>query len=98
MAKTATISLKLPEETKALFEADCSSIGLTPSALLQCIIKYITTRGKIPAEVLEPDPFYSAENQAWLKKSQEDLDAGRVVRKSFDELESMLEESIRSRP
>jgi antitoxin component of RelBE/YafQ-DinJ toxin-antitoxin module len=96
-AKTATISVKLPQDEKSLFEADCSSIGLSPSALIQSFIHFVTTRGYLPKGMLEPDPFYSEANQAWLQKAQKSLDEGRVHTFTMDQVEKMLEDAINNR-
>jgi antitoxin component of RelBE/YafQ-DinJ toxin-antitoxin module len=93
-AKTATISLKLPQDMKANFEVDCSSIGLSPSALLRSFIHYVTTRGRIPEEVMEPDPFYSAANRRWLDESQKQLDEGKYVSFTMEEFDAMMEKAI----
>jgi DNA-damage-inducible protein J len=92
--KTVTISLKVPLMMKRTFDAQCSSIGFTQSAVLRSFIHYVTTRGQLPKEMTDPDPFYSEENQEWLRKSLQDYKDGKGVTMTMDEVDAMFEKLL----
>lgn len=55
-------------------------------------MKNVINEHKIPFEVREPQAAYNAKNMAFLKESAEELNSGKVVVKTMEELESMENE------
>ncbi len=57
-------------------EQVCSELGLTISAAFTIFAKKVSREKRIPFE-LSVDPFYSEENMTRLRKSIDDLNAGK---------------------
>ena len=77
MAQT-NINIRIDKELKNDFEAVCNDLGLTMTGAFNVFAKTVARRKAIPFEVaIEPDPFYSEENQAALRKAIEDYIEGR---------------------
>jgi DNA-damage-inducible protein J len=82
----ANVNIRVDESLKREAEGIFSELGLTMSAATTMFYKQVVRFGGIPFE-LRVDPFYSTENQARLRASIADLEAGRgIVRKSLEEL------------
>lgn len=75
----ATITSRVSKEDKAEFDNFCDSVGLNASVAINMFVKAVLRERKIPLEVAEPDPFYSAENQAVLMKSLHQLRSGNGI-------------------
>ena len=73
-----TLTSRVEESDKMLFISFCDSVGLTTSAAINLFVKAVNREHRIPFEISAPaDPFYSEENQARLKKSIAQLEAGQ---------------------
>ena len=70
---TTTITARINNEDKVLFDAFCDSVGLTTSAAINMFIKATIREGEIPFKI-KADPFFSETNQALLKKSIKELE------------------------
>lgn len=75
----ATVTSRVNYDDKTAFDGFCDSVGLNASVAINMFIKAVLRERRIPFEISEPDPFYSAENQAVLMKSIEQLRAGKGV-------------------
>ena len=73
----ATVTSRVTYEDKAQFDSFCDSVGLNASVAINMFIKAVLRERKIPFDISEPDPFYSAENQAILKESINQLRSGK---------------------
>lgn len=76
MAQVVNVNFKLDEDVKKSMEQACNELGLTMSAAFSIFARKVGREKRIPFEV-SVDPFYSEENMARLKKSIQDLDAGK---------------------
>jgi len=77
MAQT-NINIRIDENLKKQFDAFCSEIGMNMTTAFCVFAKTAVRQNRIPFEIsAEPDPFYSDVNQARLKKSIDDLNAGK---------------------
>lgn len=72
----ATLTSRVDEADKAAFDDFCSSVGLTSSAAINMYVKVVVRDRKIPFEIKQVDPFYSAANQAHLEASVRQLNEG----------------------
>lgn len=72
----ATLSIRTTDETKYSFEGFCESLGLTVSAAVNMFMKVSLRENRIPFE-LKGDPFWSEENQAVLRESIKQIEAGK---------------------
>lgn len=73
----STLTARVDETDKLNFDAFCSSVGLTSSAAINIYVKTVLRERRIPFEIRQEDPFFSAENQAYVLKSVQELRAGK---------------------
>ena len=76
MAQAVNVNFRLDEDVKRNMEQVCSELGLTISAAFTIFAKKVSREKRIPFE-LSVDPFYSEENMTKLRKSIDDLNAGK---------------------
>lgn len=92
MAQT-TLNVRMDEDVKREFDAFCSKVGLNPSVAVNMFARAVLRERRIPFEITdETDPFYSESNMRRLRKSIAEVQAGRVVAKTMEELEAMEDE------
>ena len=77
MMALATLTSRVDEQDKAAFDEFCDSVGLTASAAINMYVKVIVRERRIPFEIRQPDPFFSASNTNHLKASIQQLEEGR---------------------
>ena len=76
MAQAVNVNFRLDEDVKRNMEQVCSELGLTISAAFTIFAKKVSREKRIQFE-LSVDPFYSEENMTRLRKSIDDLNAGK---------------------
>lgn len=81
----ATVSIRMDDSTKTAFEGFCDSIGLTVSAFFNMTAKVALRENRIPFEV-KADPFWSEENQEFLKKSLQQAKEGKLTKHDLSEV------------
>jgi len=92
MAQT-TLSVRMDENLKKQFDAFCAEVGMNASVAINLFAKAVLRERRIPFEIaLNDDPFYSEANMARLKKAIAELDEGKLIVKTMDELEDMERE------
>lgn len=84
----ATISARVDSKDKERFDKFCENVGISTSAAIYMFVKNVINEHKIPFEIREPQAAYNAKNMAFLKESAEELNSGKVVVKTMEELES----------
>ena len=72
----AMLNIRMDDKTKNAFEKFCDSVGLTVFAAVNLFAKKVVCTHEIPFKICEPDPFWSEENQAFLKKAVADIKNG----------------------
>ena len=73
----ATLTALVDESDKSAFDSFCNSVGLTTSAAINIYVKAVLRERRIPFDIKQEDPFYSASNQAYIMKSVAELKAGK---------------------
>ena len=73
----ATLTARVAESDKSAFDSFCNSVGLTTSAAINIYVKAVLRERRIPFDIKQEDPFYSASNQAYIMKSVAELKAGK---------------------
>lgn len=73
----STLTARVDEKDKVDFDSFCSSVGLTSSAAINIYVKTVLRERKIPFEIKQEDSFFTAENQAYVLKSVQELRAGK---------------------
>ncbi len=87
MAQTL-INFRIDESTKKQMEQICNELGITMSTAFNIFAKKVIREKRIPFDV-SIDPFYSESNMKALSKSIKELEEGKVVVKTMEELEAM---------
>ena len=90
MAQTL-INFRIDETTKKQMEQICNELGITMSTAFNIFAKKMIREKRIPFDV-SIDPFYSEINMKAIDESIKQLEEGKVVRKTIEELEAMENE------
>ena len=88
MAQT-TVSFRMDEKLKKDFDKLCETLGMSMSTAFIIYAKQMIRQQGIPF-VITTDPFYSESNLAMIEKGIRQLQEGKVVDKTIDELESLV--------
>lgn len=74
----ATITARVDEKDKTMFDNFCSNVGLNTSTAINLFVKAVLRENRIPFEIAQaPDPFFSQENLEYVKKSVQELRSGK---------------------
>lgn len=87
----ALVNFRIDETTKMQMEQVCSELGLTMSTALNIFVKKVIREKRIPFDV-SIDPFYSESNMKAIKESIKQLEEGKVLAKTIEELKEMEDE------
>lgn len=87
MAQTL-VNFRIDEKTKKEMEQICDELGMNVTTALNIFIKKMIRERRIPFEV-SIDPFYSESNLKALEKSKKELESGKAIIKTIEELEEM---------
>jgi len=89
----ANVNIRVDDTLKKEAENIFKELGLSMTTATNVFYKQVVKYGGIPFE-LRVDPFYSAENQAHLKKTIANYESGKskTVEKTLKELEDMENE------
>lgn len=92
MAQTqTTLSVRMDIDVKRQLDAMCAEVGMTASTAINMFAKAFIRERRLPFDVVVPDPFYYECNVRHLEKSIQQLNEGKVVVKTMDELERMAD-------
>lgn len=72
----STISVRVNDEDKKLFENFCKETGLNVTVAINMFVKSVIREQKLPFEV-KADHFYSDENMKVLRRSVKQLREGK---------------------
>jgi DNA-damage-inducible protein J len=89
----STFSIRMDEDIKKQFDVFCASVGMNATTAFNMFARAVLRERRIPFEVTDTvDPFYSSANMASLLTSMKQLEEGKVVIKTLDELERTANE------
>ena len=88
MAQT-TLSVRMDADVKSQLDALCADVGMTTSTAINLFAKAFIRERKLPFEIVASDSFFSESNMRHLQRSIKQLEEGRVIVKTMDELEEM---------
>ena len=91
MGQTVLFNFRMDAQVKADMEKVCEDLGMNMSTAFNIYAKKIAREHRIPFE-LSADPFYSESNLAVLRESIDQLEQGKIVVKTMEELEAMERE------
>ncbi len=74
----STLTARVDSQDKIDFDSFCSSVGLNTSVAINLFVKAVLRENRIPFEIAQSsDPFYLKSNIDYVKKSVDELRAGR---------------------
>ena len=74
----ATLTARVDARDKVDFDAFCSNVGLNTSTAINLFVKAVLRENRIPFEIAQtPDPFFTEPNLFHVKKSVQELRAGK---------------------
>ena len=85
------VNIRMDEDLKKSMELTCQSLGLNMTTAFTIFAKKMSHEQRIPFEV-SADPFYSDKNMSAIDEAVEQIESGRVVIKTIEELEAMENE------
>lgn len=90
----ATVSFRMDDTLKRQTEGILEELGLNMTTAMTMFAKTIVRERRLPLD-LSIDPFYSAANQARLKRAIESYESGSStpIKKSIEDLERMAEDA-----
>lgn len=88
MAQT-TLSVRMDADVKSQLDALCADVGMSTSTAINMFAKAFIRERKLPFDVVASDPFYSESNMKHLQRCIQQLEEGRVIVKTMEELEEM---------
>lgn len=82
-----TLNVRMDEDVKRRFDLFCTDVGMNASVAVNLFVKTVIREQRIPFEI-SADPFWSEENQAVLRRSIAELDAGHGTRHELIEADA----------
>jgi DNA-damage-inducible protein J len=87
MANTTNLNIRIDKDLKEQAERFFGELGLNMTTAINLFVRQSLRQGKIPFEIsLSNDPFYSTSNIKALRKSLTELNDGKIVSKTTEEL------------
>lgn len=85
-----TVSIRLEDEMKQQLDIMCDEMGMNITTFFMIYAKKVLRDRRIPFEIAAPvDPFYSETNMVQIAKAKQQVQSGKVVVKTMEELEAM---------
>ena len=85
------VNIRMDEVLKNQFEEFCKNVGMTMTTAVNVFAKETVNERQIPFIIKDNvDPFYSEENQKWIQKSIKQVEDGKIISKTIDELEQIV--------
>lgn len=75
----ATLNVRIDDDVKRQFDAFCAQVGMNASVAVNLFVKTVLREQRIPFTI-SADPFWNETNQAVLRRSIAQLDAGKGQR------------------
>ena len=90
MAQTI-VSVRMDDALKRDFDTVCNNLGLSMTTAIIMLAKKMTREKRLPFDV-SLDPFYSASNMNAINESIKQMQEGKTVTKTIEELEALADE------
>ena len=85
------VNIRMDEELKKSMEQTCRTLGMNMTTAFTIFAKKVSREQRIPFDV-SVDPFYSERNMAVIDEAAGQIEQGRVIIKTLEELEAMENE------
>ena len=74
------LSVRMDDDIKRRFDVFCADAGMNASVAVNMFVRAVIREKRIPFDIMgSDDPFYSIRNQARLRESIKQLEAGLGV-------------------
>lgn len=84
-----TVSLRFDDDFKAELDAMCDEMGMNLTTFFMLYAKKAVRDRRIPFEITAPrDAFYSESNLKALSESIQQMNNGKTVKRTLEELEA----------
>jgi DNA-damage-inducible protein J len=86
------VNIRVDDDVKNEADRLFNQLGLSLSTAVNLFLRQALREGGLPFRVQigsDADPYYSDANLRYLERSRSELDAGRVVVKTIEELDQM---------
>ena len=84
------VNIRMDEDLKKAMENTCYNLGMNMTTAFTIFAKKMSREQRIPFDV-SVDPFYSDQNIAAIDKAAKQIEQGKVIVKTIEELEAMVE-------
>ncbi|MDR1156842.1 MAG: type II toxin-antitoxin system RelB/DinJ family antitoxin [Oscillospiraceae bacterium] len=85
------VNIRMDEGLKKSMEHTCQALGMNMTTAFTIFAKKVSREQRIPFEV-SIDPFYSERNMTAIDEAARQIEQGKVVVKTLEELEAMEHE------
>ena len=85
------VNIQMDEDLKRSMEHTCQTLGMNMTTAFTIFAKKVSREQRIPFDV-SVDPFYSERNMAAIDEAAEQIKQGRVIVKTLEELEALVNE------
>ena len=85
------LSVRMDDKLKNEFDVVCAELGMSMSTAVTMLAKKMTREKRLPFD-LSLDPFYGASNMAALNESIAQMNEGKTVTKTIEELDAFADE------
>jgi DNA-damage-inducible protein J len=82
------VNIRMDEDLKKSMEETCRTLGMNMTTAFTIFAKKVSREQRIPFDV-SVDPFYSERNITAIDEAAEQIEQGRVVIKTLEELEAL---------
>ncbi len=82
------VNIRMDEDLKKEMEIVCNDLGINITTAFTIFAKKLTREKRVPFSV-SIDPFYSTENIKALQESVSQVNDGKVITKTLEELEAI---------
>jgi len=85
------VNIRMDEDLKKSMERTCRELGMNMITAFTIFAKKVSREQRIPFDV-SVDPLYSERNMAAIDEAAKQIEQGRVIVKTLEELEAMANE------
>jgi len=85
------VNIRMDKDLKKSMEHTCRTLGMNMTTAFTIFAKKVSREQRIPFDV-SIDNFYSKQNMAAIDEAAGQIEQGRVVIKTIDELEKLANE------
>lgn len=90
MANTTNLNIRIDKDLKEQAEVFFNELGFNMTTAFNIFVRQSLRQGKIPFEIsLRDDSYYNPSNMKILKQSLQELNEGKIVTKTMEELRAM---------